>query len=407
MKGLNVVSSGDFTHPKWFSELEEGLEEVETGLYRIKKNAIHEQGFKSFLPQIHFNLKELQEIRFFISTEISCIFSQGGKVRRVHLLLFVPSLPVAKKINEALVKAGAKLASDGRPIIGMSASRLLDLALSVDKDCMIVPAHAWTPWFAVFGSKSGFDSLEECFEELTPNIYAIETGLSSDPPMNWRVSGLDDITLISNSDAHSPQNLAREANVFELETLSYNAICKAIKEKKLYTIEFYPEEGKYHFDGHMVCGVSFSPIETKKNKEICPKCKKSLTIGVLNRVEELADRDVGVAHVRPMNSSNFSHVSLVGLDDVIAESIGSRGRKTKKVLEQYQRLIQNFGNEFNILLFEDIKNISEKTFPEIVEGIRRNRVGKVSIKPGYDGKYGEVTIFSPEEQKQFQQARLF
>lgn len=313
------------------------------------------------------------------------------------------------KINEKLGALG-KLASDGRPILGLDAKDLLKIILEIDERCLVIPAHAWTPWFAVFGSKSGFDSLEECFEELAPHIYAIETGLSSDPAMNWRLSKLDNLSLVSHSDAHSPENIGREADVFEINVKKtpnlYDEICRIIKEKDqkkfLYTIEFYPEEGMYHFDGHRDCKVRLSPEETKKHKGICPKCGRPVTVGVMNRVAELADRDVGS---KPQNF--VSYKSLVGLDDVIAEALGVFGRKTKAVLGEYQNLINKAKSEFNVLLDLTYDELLKITLPEIVEGVRRNREGKVFIEPGYDGTYGVVKLFGEEERKKFKQTSLF
>jgi len=261
IKGIKVMGTGDFTHPKWFGEIKEKLEPAEAGLFKLR-------GADS-------------PTRFLLTSEISCIYKKGGKVRKVHIIIFAPSIEAVDKINTQLNKIG-NLHSDGRPILGLDAKELTKIVLDADKNCLVVPAHAWTPWFAVFGSKSGFDSLEDCFDEYTKYIYAIETGLSSDPAMNWRLSQLDNVTLISNSDSHSPQKIGREANVFDAE-LSYGGIADAIKTKDknkfLYTIEFFPEEGKYHFDGHKDCNLSLSPKESKKYNNICPKCKKPLIIG--------------------------------------------------------------------------------------------------------------------------------
>ena len=274
---------------------------------------------------------------------------------------------------------------------------------------MVIPAHAWTPWFAVFGSKSGFDSLEECFDELTPHIYAIETGLSSDPEMNWRLSSLDNIALISNSDAHSLENIGREANVFEIHGTNinlYEEIFRIIKEKDrkkfLYTIEFYPEEGMYHFDGHRSCKIRMTPEETNKKNSICPVCGQKVTVGVLNRVDELADRPEGE---KPKGAIPYK--SLVGLDDTIAESLGIKGRRTKAVMSEYNNLIQKGGSELNILLNLSYGDLSAITLPEIVEGIRRNREGRVKIDPGYDGVYGKVSLFKKNEVKKKKQSSLF
>ena len=289
IKGVKVLGTGDFTHPAWFKELKEKLEPAESGLFKIRK-------------------KEAQT-RFILSGEISCIYSKKGRVRKIHVMLFIPSFKEAEKINTRLGKIG-NLSADGRPILGLDAKELTKIVLEASSDCLIVPAHIWTPWFGLFGSKSGFDAIEECFEGYTKYIFAAETGLSSDPAMNWRVSSLDRITLISNSDSHSPQNIGREANVFNT-TLDYFSIIKTIKEKNknhfLYTIEFFPEEGKYHHDGHRACGISLAPKDSKKYNNICPCCGRSLTIGVLNRVEQLADREEGY---KPENAIPFKNSTI-------------------------------------------------------------------------------------------------
>jgi len=385
-KGVDIISTADFTHPAWFSHLQENLEPAEEGLYKLKGSD--------------------GKVRFLCATEISCIYTQGGRGRRLHVCILAPSLEVVAKINKELEKRNFNIKSDGRPIIGLSAKELAKLVLDIDSKCMVIPAHAWTPWFGVLGSKSGFDSLEECFEEMTPHIYAIETGLSSDPAMNWRCSMLDDITLISNSDAHSPSNIAREANVFDFDKPSYNKVCEAIKtgdpKKFLYTIEFYPQEGMYYADGHRDCGVSFSPEQTERAKGICPQCKKKLTIGVLNRVDNLADKKEGR---RPKKFIPYK--SLVGLDDIIAESLNVKGRKSKKVLSEYKKLISKGGSELNILLKLSYDKLKQFASPMIAEGIKRNREGQVYIKPGFDGQYGQVTLFSEKEKKLGEQKRLF
>ncbi|MCX6718179.1 MAG: endonuclease Q family protein [Candidatus Staskawiczbacteria bacterium] len=374
IKGINVLGTGDFTHPKWFEEIKQKLEPAEPGLFMLAQS---DSG-----------------IRFILTAEISCIYSKGGKVRKVHIIVFAPSISAVEKINEKLNKIG-NLHSDGRPILGLDAKELAKIVLSADENCLVVPAHAWTPWFSVFGSKSGFDTLEECFEEYTKHIYAIETGLSSDPAMNWRLSQLDKITLISNSDAHSLPKLGREANVFDTE-LSYMGVFDAIKTKDnskfLSTIEFFPEEGKYHYDGHRLCNLSLKPEQSKKYNNICPICKKPLVIGVLNRVAELADRPEGFA---PKNAIPFK--SLIPLNEIIAESIGSPVA-SKKVVEHYNNLIKNLGNEFKILLESTEKEIKEKSLPEIAEGVIKMREGKVLIEPGYDGVYGKIKIFSGQNQ---------
>lgn len=376
IKGINVISTADFTHPLWFKELQEKLEEAEEGLYRLKtKNAT---------------------TRFILTTEISCIYSKKNKVRKIHILIFAPSLTVASKINAHLGLLG-NLKADGRPILGISAKELVKIVFNVSEKCLIVPAHAWTPWFSVFGSKSGFNSIEECFEEYSKYIFAIETGLSSDPGMNWRLSALDKITLISNSDSHSARKIGREANVFDTE-LSYSAITEAIKKKDqnkfLYTIEFFPEEGKYHYDGHRLCGVSMSPKESKKYENICPNCGKPLVIGVLSRVEELADRPEGY---KPKSAIPFK--SLIPLEEIIADTLGVLPG-TKQVNFHYQSLIEKFGSEFNVLLNASFEELSLVTLPKIAEGIQRVREGRVKIVPGYDGVYGKIKIFSNNDEEE-------
>jgi uncharacterized protein (TIGR00375 family) len=297
------------------------------------------------------------------------------------------------------------LKSDGRPILGLDAKELAKIVLNASPDCLVVPAHAWTPWFSIFGSKSGFNSIEECFEEYSKHIFAIETGLSSDPAMNWRLSSLDKISLISNSDAHSPKKIGREANVFDTE-ISYDSIIEAIKQKDpkkfLYTIEFFPEEGKYHFDGHRLCGVSTSPKETKKYNEICPACGRPLTIGVLNRVEELADREEGKI---PKGAIPFKN--LIPLEEIIADALGVLPGG-KLVVAEYQSLIKKFGSEFKILLDVLPEDLKKSTLQKIAEGIIKAREGKVNIEPGYDGVYGKIKIFSKSEKKdQIKQKTLF
>jgi uncharacterized protein (TIGR00375 family) len=375
IKGILVLGTGDFTHPLWLKEIKEKLEEAEPGLFKLKNSN--------------------SKTRFILTTEVSCVYFKRGRQRKIHLIIFSPSIEVCEKINNHL-KLYGDLEADGRPTLSLDAKDLLKIVLNVSEDCLVVCSHAWTPWFGIFGSKSGFDSLEECFEDYSKYIYSIETGLSSNPPMNWRLSALDRITLISCSDAHSPSHIGREANVFNCE-LSYFEIVKAIKEKDknkfLYTIEFYPEEGKYHYDGHRNCGVSFSPKETKKYNGICPVCGRPLTIGVLNRVEQLADRPEGFV---PENAIPFK--SLIPLEEIIADALG-QGAGTVEVEKEYKNLIEKFENEFNVLLKASRSDLDAVTLPEIAEGIIRAREGKVFIEPGYDGVYGKIRIFQKGEQK--------
>jgi uncharacterized protein (TIGR00375 family) len=320
----------------------------------------------------------------------------------VHCLIFAPDLATVSKINIALSKIG-NIASDGRPILGLDAKKLLEIILEISDDAMLVPAHIWTPHFSVFGAVSGFDSLEECFDELTPNIYALETGLSSDPSMNWRLSSLDKITLISNSDAHSPAKLGREANIFDDE-ISYQTITGAIKTRKgfLGTIEFFPEEGKYHYDGHRSCDVNLSPEETIKYNYLCPVCGKKVTVGVLHRVEKLADRKNGF-----IPDAALPFYSLIPLQEIIAQVV-KVGVNSKAVNKQYFHLIENLGNEFAILMDTPLDDIETAGSPLLREAIHRMRSGNVHIVPGYDGEFGKIKIFEVVERKEVKgQARLF
>jgi len=385
-KGVDIIATGDFTYPEWFSNIKDELEEVgESGLYKLKK-------------------ANDEKIKFLLSTELALIYKDGGKARRIHIVVQAPNIKAVEELNKYLDKK-YNIRSDGRPILGMKAPELVKLCLSINPKFLIYPAHIWTPWFAVFGSKSGFNSLEECFHEQTENIYAIETGLSSDPTMNWRLSALDKLTILSNSDAHSLPNIGREANVMDLEEISYDEIYKAIKKKDLkklkYTIEFYPEEGMYHFDGHRDCGVRFSSGETKRNKNICPVCKKPLTIGVMSRVGELADRAEGF---NPPKAVPFR--KLVELDKIIAEALDIKSRQSQKVQSEYNSIIKKVGTEMKVLLDEPLENLEKITGSSIVEGIKRVREGKLFINPGFDGQYGTINIFSPQEKADNQQ-KLF
>jgi uncharacterized protein (TIGR00375 family) len=382
-KGLNLVGTGDFTHPSRFSEIESELEETGQGLFKLKDDLEKKES-----SYISTNLKK--DIRFILTGEISTIYKKNNKVRKVHHLVIAPDILTVKKINSHLNKIG-NIKSDGRPILGLDSKELLKIILDASSDAMLIPAHAWTPHFSIFGSVSGFDSIPECFEELSNNIYAIETGLSSDPKMNWMLSKLDNITLISNSDAHSLAKLGREANIFDcdFEYLEILSILKNKDTKKfLRTIEFFPEEGKYHLDGHRACEICFSPEESKKNSNICPKCHKKLTIGVMNRVFALSDRKFGEKPEKPI-----PYYNLVGLLEIIAEVLNC-GVNTKRVMDEYFRLLHKLGSELDILMnrsSEDIQKYSTNSL--IARAILKMRTKDISIKPGYDGEYGKVKIF--------------
>jgi uncharacterized protein (TIGR00375 family) len=369
-KGISLVGTGDFTHPVHFANIKSTLKPASNGLYRTSSE-----------PSVFFML----------TAEISSIYSYKGKMRKIHNIIMAPSIEIAEKINNTLRKLG-NLSSDGRPTLGTPAKDLLRIVLNISEDCLFVPAHAWTPWFSIFGSNSGFDSIEECFGDYSKYIYAIETGLSSDPEMNWRLSALDSVTLISNSDAHSPNKLGREANVFNCK-MDYYEIIDAIKKKDktrfLYTVEFFPEEGKYHYDGHRMCNILFSPKETKTHKGICPVCKKPLTVGVMNRVDELADREEGFV---PDNAIPSKH--LVPLEEIIAEAFNS-GVNTTKVKKEYEKLVAS-NTEFEILIDLPEAELYRITDRKVAEGILRVREGKINITPGYDGVYGKISIF-PEK----------
>jgi uncharacterized protein (TIGR00375 family) len=383
LKGIKVIGTGDFTHPQWLSELKEKLKPAGNGLFTLRKKFQTDDVPGSCRAEVYFTL----------SSEISSIYSKNGRTRKVHSIILAPDFAAAGRLNLLLGKIG-NLKSDGRPILGLDAKRLLQLALDASPENLYIPAHAWTPHFSVLGAASGFDSLQECYEELTPNIYAIETGLSSDPLMNWRLSSLDGITLVSNSDAHSAAKIGREANVFNTD-ISYAAMMAAIRTRKGFagTIEFFPEEGKYHNDGHRDCGVSLTPKETIKYDNICPVCNKKLTIGVMHRVEKLADRELGY---KPKGAPSFS--SIIPLPDIIAEGLQC-GVNTKKVGALYFPLLEKLGNEFTILLDTPLDDIERASTALIREAIARMRAGNVHIAPGFDGEYGKVRIFEDAERE--------
>jgi len=387
IKGISLLATADFTHPEWFFLTKEKLEPLGNGFLRLKNVVTPSHDYLKAIPF------SPDDISFILSTEISFIYSKKGKVRKIHLLLLAPDLETAEKINNRLSGLG-NLRSDGRPVLGLDAKNFVKLVADLAPECVIIPSHIWTPWFSLFGANSGFDAIEECFEEMTPFIFALETGLSSDPPMNWRLSALDRYALVSNSDAHSPSKIGREANVFDTD-FSYKGLVKAMKSKDpahfLYTAEFFPEEGKYHYDGHRKCGVLFSPKESLAHNDLCPKCAKKLTIGVMHRVEELADREE-VADL----SWRIPFKNLIPLNEIIAEACG-KTPECQSVWDIYFRFIHEFGNEHRILTDVPLSELARLSPEKISLGIDRMRKGLVKIVPGHDGFYGIISLFEKEE----------
>lgn len=397
LKGIHVVGTGDFTHPAWMKEFKEKLEPAEEGFFQIKK-----QYAKTMDRQVPASCA--QPVRFIFSAEISSIYKKAGRVRKIHNILFAPDVQTAEKIQSQLGRIG-NISSDGRPILGLDAHDLLEITLQAHPKAFLVPAHIWTPWFSLLGSKGGFDSIKECFGDLTQHVFALETGLSSDPEMNWRLSQLDTCVLISNSDAHSASKLGREANIFDTD-FSYTGIYNALKNPEnngfLGTVEFFPEEGKYHYDGHRECETRLTPQETKRSKGLCPECGKPVTVGVMSRVEELADRKQGEKGPRAK-----PYHSLIPLVEVIAEAKG-KGVNSKAVQDVFRHLLQKIGSEMDILQNTPIKDIQAIAGELIAEGIHRMRRGVVQIAPGYDGEYGKVKLFSPKERQELvKQMTLF
>jgi uncharacterized protein (TIGR00375 family) len=377
LKGIGMVGTGDFTHPAWLKELKDQLTE---------RDGYYEHG----------------GVRFLLNVEVNNIYTRHGRLRRVHNLIFAPDFPTVDRINQYLGRYG-KLASDGRPILSLDTYDMYRALLDISAAVFIIPSHIWTPWFSMFGSSSGFDSIDECFGDLKDRFFAVETGLSSDPAMNWRLSVLDNYALVSNSDAHSPSRLGREANVFK-EDLNYSSLVEILKSRDpsrfLYTIEFYPEEGKYHFDGHRKCDVRLSPREARFNNNLCPVCSKNLTIGVLHRVEALADREEGF-----LPPNRIPYKNLIPLEEIIAEAAGV-GRDTAVVRNEYLKLCRQFGSEFEVLISAPFEALKAATQEKVAQGVIRARQGEVIINPGYDGEFGTVRIF-PEEKAPESQLGLF
>lgn len=373
IKGLNLIGTGDFTHPKWLKELQETLvQESDTGLYKIARNAA--------------------PVHFMITTEVSTIFTYENEVKKIHHVILTPNIETAIQINDRLSKYG-DLVADGRPTLNMNAPLLVEEVMEASSENMVFPAHAWTPWFSIFGAFSGFNTVEECYQDMTKHIYALETGLSSDPPMNWRLSKLDRFVLVSNSDSHSfwPWRIGREANVFELENLSYREVIEAIRYKdetrfKL-TIETDPAYGKYHWTGHRNCHVALSPQEALKLGNICPVCRRKLTKGVEQRVEELADRQTGF---KPENAIGYMH--LLPLSEIIVTVLNAGSPSTQKVWGVYNVLIENFGNEYAVLINAHAGALSKLVDKKIAEAIVNVREGHIKVIPGYDGVYGRLVL---------------
>lgn len=383
-KGITVVGTGDFTHPAWFEEIRSKLVPAEPGLFRLRSEI--EREIERRLPS-----SCQAPTRFLLEVEISTIYKKGDRTRKIHHLLYAAHLDTAARIREKLATIG-NIAADGRPILGLDSRHLLEITLESGPDAYLIPAHIWTPWFAVLGSKSGFDSVEECYGDLAPHIFAVETGLSSDPPMNWRVSHLDRFTLVSNSDAHSPPMMGREACSFDTD-LDYFAIRRSLETGEGYrgTVEFFPEEGKYHLDGHRACGVRLEPDETRRVQGLCPECKKPLTVGVMHRVEELADRP---EETRRERTDPFR--CLVPLPEILSEIHGV-GVKSRKVEQAASDLVARLGPELDILERLSLEDVARAGDTLLCEALTRLRAGKVRRDAGYDGEYGLIRLFEPDE----------
>jgi len=384
IKGISLLATGDFTHPEWLFLMKEKLEPMGNGFLKLKPatTAFDAPPFKG-LPVL------ARPVAFILSSELSFIYSKGGKVRKIHVMVLAPDFETVERINRRLQAVG-NLVSDGRPILGLDVRLFCRMVAETAPRAVVIPSHIWTPWFSLFGANSGFDSIEECFEEMTPSIFALETGLSSDPPMNWRLSALDRFALVSNSDAHSPSKIGREANAFDTD-FSFRGLMNALRTndpaKFLYTVEFFPEEGKYHYDGHRKCGVVSAPRESLRTSDLCPKCGKKLTIGVLHRVEELADREPGGAL-----PGRVPYKSLIPLNEVIAEAIG-KTPETQSVMDLYFRFIREFGDEHTILTEVPAAELARVAPEKVAEAVDRMRKGQVSIVPGHDGEFGQIRIF--------------
>ena len=389
-----MIGTGDCVHPGWLAELDEALEPCGNGLYQLKPGRR--------LPAVSQTRLRDTELRFILTTEISSIYKKRGRVRKIHNICVLPNIEAARKLSERLERIG-NIRSDGRPILGLDAKNLIEIVLGIAPGSYMIPAHIWTPWFSLLGSQSGFDSLTECFDDLAGEIFAVETGLSSDPTMNRACTLLDGVRLVSNSDAHSPEKLGREANLFDTE-LSFEAIRSSLKDDRgfLGTIEFFPEEGKYHYDGHRGCGVRWDPLETLRHRSKCTACQKPVTRGVLYRVAQLADRP------DPQNALGRQRSwSITPLVELLAELTGKKGSASESIKQLYRHLTEQLGSEFHILLFAELGEIRKAGGELLEEAIRRLRSGQVFADPGYDGEFGTVRVFRPGELRKTQQRGLF
>ncbi|OGM15719.1 hypothetical protein A2V56_02155 [Candidatus Woesebacteria bacterium RBG_19FT_COMBO_42_9] len=384
-KGIDLVGTGDFTHPMWLRELTSLLEEAGEGVYKFR-----DSNFKT---------------RFLLSTEISCIYTHLGRGRRIHILVYLPTFADVTKFNQNLTSMGANLFSDGRPIVGLTLSQIVETALAVNSKALVIPAHVWTPWFGFYGANGGYDSLSEAFGESEKFIPAIETGLSSDPAMNWRIGELTGKRIVSFSDAHSPAKLGREATVFDMPEISFEGVRKAVWGEEganiSYTIEFYPEEGKYHYTGHRNCKVVYSPNDARKLGTVCPVCGKNLTVGVMSRVEELGRQEpetesetdkFGVRWIKHKEGTKPPYIMMVPLLEILAEAVES-GVSSQKVVNVYEQLVGTFGSEFGVLLATSVGEIEKLVGVRVAEGISKVRSGDIVIEPGYDGVFGKVKIW--------------
>ncbi len=389
LKGIHIIGTGDFTHPAWFGEMRDKLEPAERGLYKLR-DELAAPIDANLPPSVRNHI-----IRFIPTVEIATIYSKGGKVRKLHQLIVMPNFAAVSELNARLERIG-NLKADGRPILGLDSKELLRHALESSPDALYIPAHIWTPWFGMFGSKSGFDSITEAYEELAPEIRAIETGLSSDPAMNWRVDHLDGLAITSHSDAHSPGKLGREATLVQADP-GYDDIIGAFKtnDKRLVgTIEFFPEEGKYHSDGHRVCGIRFAPDETARHNGICPICAKPLVVGVNNRLQELASRSEGY---KPKVGKRVEYI--IPLIEIIAELHGAKSTSGKAVTAEYHDVLRRLGNEFDVLRRVPVDAIDSAGFKLLALAIDRMRKGEVVREPGYDGVYGTIKVFQSAQER--------